>query len=555
MSDDYFSRRAKFLFIGIIAFFIFLSLRLTYLQTFNATSLSAKAESQGRLIQELSPFRGRILDRNGEELAVDVQLYSLAANPRRTKNPEYLAQELSRLLNLPIEFVRGRLLRDKEFVWIKRQLSSEETEEIQSMDFDELILRPEWKRVYPNGELASQVIGFANIDNVGLEGIEARYESYLKGVAGYKSSIKDVRRREVVSRQRVLVMPTDGFDIQLTLDSVLQHAADKLLAQACKKYRALGGSLIVMDAVNGDVLALSNSPRTNLNEPRGSDASKRRNRAITDMFEPGSIFKLITMSAALAEKVVKQNDIVFCENGQWRTGGRLLHDAHPYGDLSVIDVLVKSSNIGTAKIAKKIGKEKLYAMIKRFGFGNRTGIDLPGEINGLITHPKNWSATSISSVPMGQEVGVTAIQMVSAVSAIVNGGLLPKPRIVAHIGPRDGEAVKTFSPEIQRRVISEEVSEIVKNMMVQVVQRGTGRRARVEGELVGGKTGTAQKIDENGAYSHSSFISSFAGFIERDGRIFAILATIDDPKPQYYGGTVAAPIVGAMAKVIANYLF
>ncbi len=555
MSDDYFSRRAQFLFIGILAFFIFLSFRLAFLQTVNFTSLTAKAELQGRLIQELTPFRGRILDRNGEELAIDVQLYSLAANPRKIKNPENLAQYLSKTLNLSLEFVRDRLSRDKEFVWLKRQLSPDETDEIQAQNLSELILRPEWSRVYPNGDLAAQVIGFANIDNVGLEGIEARYESYLKGVAGYKSSIKDVRRREVVSRQRVLVMPTDGFDIQLTLDAVLQHAADKLLDQACQKYNALGGALVVMDALNGDVLALSNNPRVNLNDSRNSDASQRRNRAITDMFEPGSIFKLITMCAALEENIVKPTDVVFCENGQWKTGGRVLHDAHPYGDLSVVDVLVKSSNIGTAKIAIKIGKEKLYAMIKNFGFGNRTGIDLPGEINGLITHPKNWSATSISSVPMGHEVGVTAIQMVTAVSAIANGGLLPKPRIVSHIGPRDGEVVKAFMPQIQRRVLSEEVSEIVKNMMIQVVQRGTGRNARVEGELVGGKTGTAQKLDENGAYSHSNFISSFAGFIEHDGRIFAILASIDDPKPQYYGGTVAAPIVGAMAKVIANYLF
>ncbi len=548
-------RRFYTLFFILLGLFAVLLLRLAYLQFFHPINLSQTAERQSKLIQELEPFRGKIVDRKGEEMAIDLRLYSLGAQAKKIKNKGAVADKLAPILKMSRGTVLAKISRNKDFVWIVRQLDKSQSDAIAALKIKELELRPEWKRFYPNKEAAGHLIGFAGLDHAGLEGVEFMYDSYLKGISGWKSTVKDAKQHEVVSKQAELVLPVDGYDLVLTLDVVLQHAADKYLAETCKKYNAVGGVLAVMDPRNGDVLALANYPSFDPNRASQTDTDHRRNRSITDIYEPGSVFKIFTFAGAVEEGLVHVNDKIFCEYGKYRTGGRTLHDVHPYGALTVAEVLAKSSNIGTSKIAEKLGKERLHAYVRKFGFGQKTGIDLPGEISGLITPTKFWSAPSLSSVAMGQEVGLTGIQLIAATSAIANGGMLVKPRIVSEIRSSDGEVIKAYPPVVKRRVISESTSREVKEMMKKVVSKtGTGSLAIIDrpGVTIGGKTGTAQKIVD-GAYSHGHFVASFVGYVERGDKMVTILVSVDDPHPVYYGGSVAAPLFKKMAEKVLEY--
>ncbi|MBP9733272.1 MAG: penicillin-binding protein [Candidatus Omnitrophica bacterium] len=548
-------RRFYILFAVLIGAFALLLLKLTYLQFFHPIDLSQTAERQSKLIQELEPFRGKILDRKGEELAIDLRLYSLGAQANKISNKSALADRLAPILKMDRSVILSKLTKDKSFVWIARRLDKVTYEAILALKIRELELRPEWKRFYPNKEAAGHLVGFAGLDHSGLEGVEFMYDSYLKGISGWKSTVKDAKQHEVVSKQSELVLPVDGYDLVLTLDVVLQHAADKYLAETCKKYNAVGGVLAVMDPRNGDILALANYPSYDPNKAGQTQPDHRRNRSITDIYEPGSVFKIFTVSGAIEEGLVHASDRIFCEYGKYRTGGRTLHDVHPYGALTVAEVMAKSSNIGISKIADKMGKDRLYNYVKKFGFGQKTDIDLPGEISGLITAPKFWSAPSLSSVAMGQEVGLTGIQLITATSAIANGGLLLKPRIVKEIRDTTGEIIKSYAPVVKRRVISESTSKEMREIMKKVVSKqGTGSLAIMDipGVSVGGKTGTAQKIVD-GAYSHGHFVGSFVGFVERGDKMVTILVSVDDPHPVYYGGSVAAPLFKRMAEKVLEY--
>jgi cell division protein FtsI (penicillin-binding protein 3) len=548
-------RRFYILFAVLIGAFALLLLKLTYLQFFHPIDLSQTAERQSKLIQELEPFRGKILDRKGEELAIDLRLYSLGAQANKISNKSALADRLAPILKMDRSVILSKLTKDKSFVWIARRLDKVTYEAILALKIRELELRPEWKRFYPNKEAAGHLVGFAGLDHSGLEGVEFMYDSYLKGISGWKSTVKDAKQHEVVSKQSELVLPVDGYDLVLTLDVVLQHAADKYLAETCKKYNAVGGVLAVMDPRNGDILALANYPSYDPNKAGQTQPDHRRNRSITDIYEPGSVFKIFTVSGAIEEGLVHASDRIFCEYGKYRTGGRTLHDVHPYGALTVAEVMAKSSNIGISKIADKMGKDRLYNYVKKFGFGQKTDIDLPGEISGLITAPKFWSAPSLSSVAMGQEVGLTGIQLITATSAIANGGLLLKPRIVKEIRDTTGEIIKSYAPVVKRRVISESTSKEMREIMKKVVSKqGAGSLAIMDipGVSVGGKTGTAQKIVD-GAYSHGHFVGSFVGFVERGDKMVTILVSVDDPHPVYYGGSVAAPLFKRMAEKVLEY--
>lgn len=545
--------RAFILFSLWLAVFVLFSARLAHLQFFHPRNLHATAQKQSQLIQEISPYRGKILDRNQEELALDVRVYSLGANARRIKHVEPVVQQLKVILDLDPEYLRERLSRDKSFVWIKRKLTKSQTEQVRALGMDFFELRPEWQRIYPSGGAAGHLVGFTGLDHYGLEGIEYLFDSHLKGIPGWKSTLKDAMQRELVARQKDYVAPVDGYNVVLTLDVVIQHMAEKVLTATCKKYSAMAGSIVVMDAKNGDVLAMANYPSFDPNEFSKSPGGIRRNRSITDLYEPGSVFKIFTVAAALEEGVVGADDKIHCENGAYRTGGRILHDVHPYGSLKVREIVSKSSNIGTAKIAQKLGKEKLYEHLINMGFAQRTGIDLPGEIGGILRPPRKWSATSISSVPMGQEVGVTALQLATAVNSIANGGWLLKPRVVLRIQNPKGEMIKEHPSLVKRRVLSKETSDKMKIIMREVVEKGTGRNAVIPGAVVGGKTGTAQKLEPNGSYSHEHFIASFAGYVEKDDNLITILVSIDDPKPKYYGGTVAAPAFQQLGEKILEY--
>lgn len=533
--------------------FLGLLMRLFFLQIIPSATFGREAmQRQSQLIMELPPFRGRVVDRNGEVMALDLRLYSLGVRPRDIPNKDAVAKRLSRILGLDVGHVRDRISRDKEFVWVARKISKEKSDVLLHSDIPGLELRPEWRRVYPNDHAGAQLIGFTGMDHYGLEGIELHYDSFLKGIPGWKRSVKDARQRELVARQKDMVLPLDGYDIRMAMDVVIQHAAEFYLEAACRKFNALGGTVVVLDAPTGDLLALANYPFYDPNQPQNASPEEKRNRALTDLYEPGSVFKLITVSGALEEKVVSPADQVHCEFGSYRIGGRILHDVHPYGRISVAEVIAKSSNIGTAKIADKMGAEKLYRYMKRFGFGHKTGIDAPGEISGILKPTKQWSKPSLSTMAIGQEIGVTALQLAAAINALSNDGVWVKPRLVQAILSSDGRVVKDFGVEEGSRVVSVKTALSIREMMEGVVKSGTGTKAALPGIRTGGKTGTAQKLDPGGAYSHDHFISSFVGFVEVEGHRATIVVSVDDPHPQYYGGTVAAPVFQGVALSVAE---
>ncbi len=503
----------------------------------------------------MQPARGRIMDSKGRELALDVRLDSMYSVSREIEKKDKgpLASQLARILQLNSAEVLQKLSRDKMFVWIARKIAPSKTEAIKKLKADGIGFVKESQRVYPKGETACHLVGFTDIDNNGLEGIELQYNSFLKGVPGWRLAQKDAKQRELISKQLEMVPPTDGYNIHLTIDQVIQSFAEKSLAESCKKHNALGGSIVVMDPKTGDVLAMAMYPTYDLNHARNSKMDVRRNRAVTDLFEPGSVFKMLTLAGVLEEKVFSLDEKFDCERGNWAVAGKVLHDHHGHGLLSFREVIEKSSNIGTVKGAMKLGAQRLYKYIKAFGFGTKTGIGLAGEINGITPHPKSWSRSSIINIPIGHGVAVTPIQLCSAFGAIANNGVLMKPRIITHIDDNSGKIVQAYNPESVRQVVSKETAVQVRTVLEGVVSRGTGKKAAVPGFKAAGKTGTAQKLLDGGGYSHDKFYASFVGFVPYDEPKVVISVSVDEPHPVYYGGEVAAPIFSKVASEVLAY--
>ncbi len=531
-----------------------LLIRVLYLQLAKSYNLTQLARKQHTAVIELQPTRGTIYDRNMRPLAVSLNLQSVFSDDRVVQEKRAAAKRLASAMGLNEQYVYARLNKDKGFIWIKRKLSPAEAARVKALNIKGIDFMKEPKRVYPNNTLASQIVGYAGTDNKGLEGLELKYDPYLKGSAGYRATFRDARRREIASFEYEYYPSIDGLDLVLTIDDIIQNVAERELDAAVKKYHPLGACIIVMDPKNGDILAMSSRPTYDLNSFQRANAENRRNRAVTDMYEPGSMFKIVTASAALNENKVGLNDRFFCENGAWsHGGGRILHDHTPQGWLTFRQVIERSSNIGTVKVAFKLGGDNLYNYIKKFGFGDMTKIDLPGEVPGFIRPPSQWSGTSMYAIPMGQEVSVSAIQMACAMSVIANGGRLVRPRVIQAVQDKHGEMIKEFPPEEIRDVLSEKTAATMRDILSGVVTDGTGQLAKVEGYDVGGKTGTSQKI-ENGAYSHSKFIGSFVGFAPvKDPRV-VVVVMLDQPHPQYYGGVVAAPVFSKVVKDTLRYL-
>ncbi len=501
----------------------------------------------------MQPVRGKIMDRKGRELAQDVRLDSLYAVPRDMKNKEQVIDGLWKALGLDRTYIAKRIYRDKLFVWIARKVSDAKSSAVRRLKFDALGFVKESQRVYPKGDTACHLIGFTSIDNDGLEGIELQYNSFLKGIPGWRLAKKDAKQRELISKEIEMVPPVDGYNIHMTIDEVIQSLTEKELAETCRKHNALGGSVVVMDPKTGDVLAMATYPSYNPNEPGKTTPDVRRNRAITDLFEPGSVFKVITLAGILENKIFGLDEKFDCERGSWAVAGKVLHDHKGSGVLTFREVIEKSSNIGTVKGAMRLGSGKLYETIRAFGFGQRTNIGLAGEINGILPHPKSWSRSSIINIPIGHGVAVTPIQMTNAIGAIANNGTLMRPRIISKIEDQEGKVIRNFEPMAVRQVISKETSLQVRSVMEGVVSRGTGKKAAVPGFKAAGKTGTAQKILPNGTYSHDLFIASFVGFVPYDEPKLVMAVSIDEPHPVYYGGEVAAPLFSRVAAGILGY--
>lgn len=542
MHSGIFRARQLVVFLFFLLSLTLLLIRLFYLQTIRHNFYFKKASEQHVVSVEIPSQRGAVFDRNRRVLAINLNCDSVFANPRIIKNRRNAAGMLASELNLDEHFVLERLSRDKSFVWIKRKITAEESSRIKKLNIEGVGMIKESKRFYPNKSLACHVLGTVDIDNNGLEGIELYYNKYLKGESGWLISTQDARRKLLESYQDEFIPPKNGLNPVLTIDEVIQNIAERELYKMYDKYNAKGASIIVMDPRNGDILALANLPNYDLNnfEKRPSDSI--RDRAINDFFEPGSIFKIVTASAALEEKVVALEDKFDCENGAYKVGRKVLHDHRPHGILTFKEVIEKSSNIGTVKVAARFGPEKMYRYIKAFGFLDKTGIDLPGEVVGINRPPSKWSGLSMLAIPMGQEVTTTAIQLACAISVIANNGFLVKPRVVKEITDGSGRVVKEFPPKAVRKVISAQTASQMRGILMGVVKSGTGRKAGIEDYNVGGKTGTAQKVEDSGVYSHSKFIASFIGFAPVEKPVLAVVVCVDEPHPVYYGGDVAAPV-------------
>ena len=478
---------------------------------------------------------------------------SLYAVPNAIKDKENVMDQLLPILGTERSYLQDRLNRKKSFIWVARKLTPEKSAAIKKLNIKGLGFLKETKRIYPNSYLASHVIGFSGMDNVGLEGVERDFDKYLKGVPGWAIFLRDARQKKLDIWEK-MVVPVDGLDLVLTIDEVIQYIAERELDKAFKTFHARGASIVVMDPHTGRILAMANRPSYDLNDHSGVSKDAMRNRAICDLFEPGSVFKIVTASAAIEEKKVTEEDKFFCENGAYQVGGRILHDHTSHGMLTFRQVIEESSNIGTVKVAQILGADTVYKYLKAFGFGSKLGIDLSGEIPGMIAPVRSWSKTSITAIPIGQEVGVTALQLASAISVIANGGQLMKPYIVDSVRDNQGRLIKQNKPVLIRKVISVDTAMRIKKILTGVIEEGTGKLAKVLGFSAAGKTGTAQKLEPNGTYSHSKFVASFIGFSPAEDPILTIVVTVDEPHPYYFGGVVAAPVFQKVASDAIRYL-
>jgi len=530
-----------------------LVVRLLYIQVIRHGFFVKLAAGQHTVSVEIPSKRGTIFDRNMRVLALNLNSDSIFANPREIKDKRKTAKALSPILSMDERFIFGRLLRDKSFVWIKRRISSAESLKVKKLKIDGIGVVCESKRFYPDSSLACHVLGTANIDNVGQEGLELFYDKYLKGEDGWLISTQDAKRKLLESYQTEFIPPKNGLNLVLTIDEVIQNIAERELAKAYEKYNAKAASIIVMDPRNGDILALANFPNFDLNNVAKRPPDAIRDRAINDFFEPGSVFKIVTASAALEERVVDFDTKFYCENGAYKIGRRTLHDHTPHGILTFKEVIEKSSNIGTVKVASLFGAEKMYKYMQAFGFYSKTGVDLPGEVVGMNRPLSKWSGVSMYAIPMGQEVTTTAMQLARAISVIANNGFLVRPRIVREIIDDDVRVIKEFPQKDFKKVISPQTAMRVRSILMGVVETGTGKKAKIDDLSVGGKTGTAQKV-EQGAYSHSRFIASFIGFAPVAKPVLAVVVCVDEPRPVYYGGDVAAPVFKNVVDESLRYL-
>lgn len=533
--------RLRSVFLFYIFFFSFLILRLAYVQIIKYPKFSDLAKRQHNVVIELEPVRGAIYDRNMKPFAFSINLDSVYANPRMIKDPVKAANILSGVLDIDNASLIKKFTQDKAFVWVKRKISALDADKVKALNLNFIGLIKEPKRFYPNERMACHVVGFAGMDNAGLEGIEMTHDKYLRGKRGWFYTKRDAKHRKLLSYKNKIVPPVDGYNVVLTLDMVLQSLAEMQLDVITRKFHSKAATIIMMEPATGRILALANRPNFAPNDFSGAYALSRKNRAVTDIFEPGSVFKMVTASAALNEGKVSMSDRFYCENGQFKPfPSYTLHDYHPYGWLAFRQVIEKSSNIGTGKIAQRLGPQNLYKYIKLYGFGQNTEIDLPGEVPGILRPPSMWSKTSPWNIPIGQEVAVTAIQSVRAVAAIANNGVLMKPYVIDRIQDTKGNVIKSFSPVITRRVISEKTAKQMQDILAGVVETGTGKAAKIEGYRAAGKTGTAQKV-EGGRYSQDKYVGSFIGFAPAENAMIACIISVDEPQPIHFGAVVAAP--------------
>ncbi|MBI4517368.1 MAG: transpeptidase family protein [Deltaproteobacteria bacterium] len=518
---------------------------LTVIQGPNLKQLAVR-QHQRRLAEP--PSRGAILDRTGEALALTVDAAAVYLRPRELTGAQSV-QALASALGLPQSTITAKTSSKSPFIWLDRQMSIDRWQALSELHLAGVGSEPSRRRHYPHGQLAAHVIGLTNIDAQGIEGIELRHNRSLLRRVEPRAVEHDAHGRPMMLSATQPERPQPGARIELTIDAAIQHVAETELAQAVTAHQAEAGAAVVLDPRTGEILALANVPTFDPNEAGKATAAARRNRIVTDSFEPGSTFKTFTAAAALEAGLVKPDDRIYCENGHYGVGRRVIHDHERYGWLSFAEVIQHSSNIGTAKIGERLGAARLAAAIEAFGFGKPTGVELPGEVSGLLRPIERWGRIHLVTTSFGQGIAVTPLQLASAYGAIANGGLLLKPQVVQRVITEDGRVERAPRPEVVRRVISLETAAALTTMLQRVVESGTGTKAAVAGFSVAGKTGTAQKVDPHtGRYSARGRMSSFVGFVPADDPRLVILVVIDTPKGVTYGGLVAAPVFRRIAE-------
>ncbi len=546
-----------------IALFSGFSFRLIYLQMIKHDEYAGLAAEKHVYKQIICAERGAIFDANNEVLAHNVPVETVVADATHLNNLDAIVDLVSDELRLPARELAEKLHGDRRYIVIKREVpevvADALREKLRSQNLRGIYLEHDATRIYPNASMLCHVIGFTDFEHHGIQGVEASMEEYLHGQDGYRYIEHNRAGQEIVLYRGQERASRNGYQIHLTVDLHLQNIVENEIDAAMREYTPTKATIILMRPQTGEILAMANRPHFDLNLRSQAEPEQMKNRAIIDMMEPGSTFKIVTAAAALNEKKVRPDSMIFCENGVWNFGGAALHDHRPFADLSVKDILVKSSNIGAAKLALSVGDQKFYEYIRRFGFGERTGIELPGEISGRIRSPQFWSKISITRIPMGHEIGVTPLQMTVAMAAIANGGKLITPRIVKSIATDEGKTISSLSPVVLRQVISPQTARQIGDALRGVVSdRGTAAAAAIPGFTIAGKTGTAQKVDPKGGYEQGKYVVSFSGYVPADHPEFVGLVVLEDAhtsKPELnYGGLVAGPIFARIGEKAARYL-
>jgi len=531
-----------------------LTARLAWLQLIRGPELATLAERQYSRTVVLQAQRGPIVDRNGASLATSTPAESLFAQPRALGDPVRVAGRLAPILRVPENELHAQLTSARAFVWLRRRLPPAVANEVRALREPGLGFLPEPLRLYPNRELAAHVLGFEGVDG-GLEGVERSWNELLAGTPGKAIVGRDALGREVVT-QHVLVAPAAGQGVMLTLDKTIQYIAEREIDAAYRRTQARAAMVVVMDPRTGDVLAIAVRPTFNPNA--FLDVPSRdvwRNRVVTDPFEPGSTFKVILAAAALEEGVVRPDDRIWAENGQITIAKTTIHDWKKYGWLTFAEVLQHSSNVGSIKVGMALGRDRYYRYMTAFGFGALTGVGLAGESRGLLREPGRWSALSLPTLSLGQEVSVTALQITAAFGAVANDGVLMQPRLVRATFDTDGRETRRLEPRAVRQVVSPDTARTLRRLLARAVENGTGHFAVIPGYDVGGKTGTAQKLDPaTHRYSRAPGVLSFIGMVPADEPRLVMLVMLDEPKNEKWGSEAAAPIFSAIGAEVLRYL-
>ena len=549
------SKRLLQIFAVLAAWALIVIARLIQVQLVRHDEYTNRAQRQQERTLELSPVRGAILDARGRVLAESVAAESIYADPQAITNRADVAAKLAPILKMNAREIDARLKSDAGFVWIARQVPLEVTAQVRKLGLSGIDFIEEHRRAYPRGSLAANVIGYVGVDGEGLAGVEHSFDSQVRGKAGRVTVLRDARRGMYIVGGEGVNRPVDGNHVVLTIDSVVQYITERALTKAVEKYHAAGGSAIVMDARDGSILAMGSVPTFDPNHFRDFPPASWRNRNVQEIYEPGSVFKIITASAGIEERVVTPSQILDCGNGAIQIADVEIHEhgGTKYGLMTFEDVMVHSSNVGTIRVALSLGEKRLYDYVRRFGFGERTNIQLPGEAAGLLRRLSRWSDVSEASIAIGQEIGVTPLQVVRAIGTIANGGVRVEPRVIDRVVDDAGATILKPERQVPQRVVSERTAAVLNEILKSVVYRGTGERAALPEHVVAGKTGTAQKAVGHG-YAPDKFIASFGGYVPADRPRLVILVVVDEPRGEQFGGVIAAPAFREIAEATLHYL-